>query len=710
MNLSNILLIASGIAFFAAMVSAFIPKKKKGRKKKHLTAKPSKLKEMIFDLIVKIPLMSKHFAKVKGKIKAIHFLDEVSLKNRTITVIVDSFIIATLTFIGFLKIFDFNIYNLFVIIFLCGVFYNMLIQKYIGSDDELLEPLVESLKDLNLEYADSKIVEKSFIVARNDADHLVQMHLDKIIEILQKSADEAVALLKDYYKSTSNKFLKVLTAYSFFTKEYDDVLIDNGRESLYHRNINYLIREIRNEYRKRRNIKTQLIGQKFFVVLPLVLLPGLRWFALKFFNFLPFLNEFYSSSLGFVDMLICALISIFLYLMYEEVTSPDTNKYKDNDYDNIYYRLLEISYVKRILTKIAPKENSEKYRDISNTMTKAGKIEDMNVFYLKKILFAITVCIITALMIKMADSVTEVRIKNSLSFGVNDNYYLFNMNNMAEIESTDDESLIEMDHNVLVNIDKNEDIKGADEDSIKDEIRNLIDSENEKSYKELHVERIFQKFKALNKKNNPLLEVLIILFVTIVAYKAPTLKLKINSLMQEAAANEEVLEFQTIVMLLMYHDKSTVDMVLQWMIWFSDVFYQPLVEAKNKLSESTIYSGFVDKFSSTGESKRKDILALEELKDKTQNKEFKRLIKNLIKAKEGKELQEAFAGIEQDQKFSEDIRKDNIEYLVETKVAVGQLISSASVMSTFLLYFLLPVFYALIKMLLNSMQYINQFN
>lgn len=167
-------------------------------------------------------------------------------------------------------------------------------------------------------------------------------------------------------------------------------------------------------------------------------------------------------------------------------------------------------------------------------------------------------------------------------------------------------------------------------------------------------------------------------------YQVPNIQLSISVQINKMSMLDEVARLQTIIILLMHHTHITPQVILDWMVTFSDIFYIPLNKVKND-------------YNKLGGTK-----ALRLLLDEVSFKPLKRLIRSLALAEEKMALEDAFAGLEQDRKYSEEIRRDNTEAIVENRVAVGTRLSKISAGTTISLYLVAPVVYGVVLLLLET--------
>lgn len=652
----------------------------------HTTTQKKKKDSKLFLYLSKLPLTSVYIETIKIKLYSVYGLDEVSLRRKTIGILIKSAVISLILFCVVFYLIDKTFYNILLNIIIASIVFKSLVTRYVGDDTILLEQLPEAITDLKHYFSNSMIIEKAYSETLKDAPFEIRVHLNKILNIIKKPYDEGKLELRIYYDECYNKYLKILATYSFLTSEYGDVVLNEGsdsaNESLFNKNMNHLIAEIRNEYRKRRNIKMQLFGQKLFVLLPIFMLPLLKKFALNFIK-VKEVEEFYLSSYGYIDLLICTGACVFCYMVYNQVVEENSGyniKIATKAWEE---SILNVKFIKKIVNRFSPKPETEKYRKLSLRLLQSGRQQRVEWFYLNKLLTSIAALIAITFVLATSHLVNLQRIYKDVTYGLTN---AIAYENLKQIHgSLTDEELREIDKNILNTIKEEKAYYELSDEEKKLYIKNQLQSRGlkENELMGFNIDRIYEKIKALNENGIKLNEILILIFVTLFAYIMPDIKLALAAYVQKTQMIDEVMSFQTVILLLIYHSKSTPEMVLEWLVWFSNIFYAQLNEARINYNDK--HKG--------------GVLALQKLRNEVSYKPFKRLIQNLMLAEEKMPLREAFAGLEQDQKFSEDIRRDNAEIIVQTKVAIGTRLSGLSMGVTIGLYLLVPMIYAAVAML-----------
>lgn len=656
--------------------------------------KEEKTQNMLwYSYLAKIPILSHYIENIKLGLYIVSQANETELRKKTIYVLIRSMLLSLGIGFVILIFMEKTLYNLLVICFMTLYIFHAMVQSYLKNHDILLEQLPEVIGDLKHYFASERTMEKAYTLAIEGAPDAIGIHLGKILDILKQPYDIGKQKLRQYHEECPNKYLKILAAYSFLTMEYGDVIQEG--ESLFNKNMNYLIAEVRNEYRKKRLIGSALIGQRFFVISPLFLLPMLKQYILSYVK-MPELDEFYNSSYGYLALLLSWFVTLFCYTIYQQVTNTGEyeipNKIPKKSWEE---KVLKNPIIRKIVTFVMPNISSAKYHRLMKKMERTGKLQKLEWFYLQKLGMGIAACILLFSVLQTARYIQVQRIYSDAAYGMHNQFLLMNT---ASASLEQQKQILENDKKVLEvirqqKLDQEKDaqkLKG----SILQTIKNLhlssdaLEESNIGSLKNMDVDRIYNKLLALKNAHTIVSDLPVIIVLSFLAYVIPNIKLTLSSYLQNFAMFDEVMSFQTIILLLMHHRRVTVEMILEWLIWFSELFRPQLMEAKNNFNDR----------------QKGGIHALNKLKEDIKYKPFQQVIHNLVIAESTLSLKDAFAGLEQDQKFSLELRKDNTETIIQTKIAIASRIASVSTGFAMLAYLVVPLIYASYKLLTGIMQ------
>ena len=167
----------------------------------------------------------------------------------------------------------------------------------------------------------------------------------------------------------------------------------------------------------------------------------------------------------------------------------------------------------------------------------------------------------------------------------------------------------------------------------------------------------------------------------ILGYMFPVLMLKFQYKMRLMEMEDEVMQFQTIILMLMRIERVNVEIILEWLERYSNIFREPISRCVNNYEAGPWE-------------------ALEELRKEVSYPLFATIIESLQAAVEKIPIVEAFDELDSERDYYEDKRKATNERLIKKKGMIGKIIGFAPMVVMFVGYLIVP----LVSIGLKSMQ------
>ena len=142
--------------------------------------------------------------------------------------------------------------------------------------------------------------------------------------------------------------------------------------------------------------------------------------------------------------------------------------------------------------------------------------------------------------------------------------------------------------------------------------------------------------------------------------------------MRKMEMENEVMQFQTIILMLMRIERVNVEMILEWLERYSNIFREPISRCVNNY-ESGPWE------------------ALEQMKDEINYKEFIRLIESMQAAVEKIPIAEAFDELDSEREYYQARRKESNDRLISKKGLIGKVIGFAPMVGLFVGYLIIPL-------------------
>ena len=142
--------------------------------------------------------------------------------------------------------------------------------------------------------------------------------------------------------------------------------------------------------------------------------------------------------------------------------------------------------------------------------------------------------------------------------------------------------------------------------------------------------------------------------------------------MRQLEMEDEVMQFQTIILMLMRIERVNVEIILEWLERYSNIFHDPITRCVNNYEAGPWES-------------------LEELKNDITYEPLIRIVESLQAAVEKIPIKDAFDELDSERDYYREKRKESNERLIKRKGMIGKGIGFAPMISLFVLYLIIPL-------------------
>ena len=142
--------------------------------------------------------------------------------------------------------------------------------------------------------------------------------------------------------------------------------------------------------------------------------------------------------------------------------------------------------------------------------------------------------------------------------------------------------------------------------------------------------------------------------------------------MRKLEIENEVMQFQTIILMLMKIERVNVEMILEWLERYSNIFREPITRCVNNY-EAGAWE------------------ALEELKNEINFEQMIRIVEGLQSAVEQIPINEAFDELDNEREYYKEKRKESNERLIKRKGMIGKAIGFTPLIGLFVGYLIVPL-------------------
>ena len=189
---------------------------------------------------------------------------------------------------------------------------------------------------------------------------------------------------------------------------------------------------------------------------------------------------------------------------------------------------------------------------------------------------------------------------------------------------------------------------------------------------ETATKRIFEKIQVVNSEYLKWFEILLAFVFGIVGYMAPIWILMFQVKMRQIEMEDEVMQFQTIILMLMRIERVNVEIILEWLERYANIFKAPITKCLNNY-EAGAWE------------------ALEEMKNEVSYPQLIRIIESMQAAVEKIPIADAFDELDSERDYYQEKRKESNERLIKRKGMIGKAIGFAPMVCLFVGYLIIPL-------------------
>lgn len=635
------------------------------KKKTSFSDQFDRIYQIFYIICVSIPVIKYYTKKIRLKLEMVNDYTEYEIRKKTGSIMLSSVLFVFVALFIFLNVTS-DLYMQLIVIIAVLIVNEKVVDYRVGKvADKILRQIPEVFTEIRHSFHEHGMIEEAF----NDAiDELEDKEITPQVKRIKDAilADNPEVQLEKYYDTAPNRFLKLFAGVSYLTMELGDRKVDGT--SVYLKNLNNIVNDVYLEILKRDKINYMFRSLTIIAVAPILFTNVIQNWATS--NFAALIN-FYNSSLGFVIKALI-MVSIFVCYFMLRVIREDSDQIK---FDRIATKkwqdkVYSIPVIRKIVDSLIPAEYTTKRKRKTEMIKNTNAFLTLEWFYVNKVTAAILGFVL------------------SLTLIINMHYIDFNavftqigeeFAGLGKLSAEDEAAanlMAEQDAEYV------KEYKG-DSKITKEQIRADIEKKEGQATDE-QVNRIYDKVTEVQGIYLKYWELIISMFIGFIAYFVPDLLLIIRNKMREMEKENEIMQFQSIILMLMYIERIDVQTILEWLERYSYAFKDAIATALNNYE--------------AGASE-----ALEELKDRVPNKDFKRIVDGLLSAVERIPVREAFDELETERNFYYEKRKEANERLISKKVRMGKAIGFTPMIILIAGYFVGPL------MLVSIMQMMTYF-
>ena len=633
-----------------------IQKLQKGTKQK--TFSMEILYQRLYITYVKIPFLKRYIFKIRRRLEIINIDDEYNTRKdaskiltKALAILIPIIIISIIiTSSNYLLMFIVLIFELFMI--------DTLIDGFVDKiDDNLLKQQLQFFSEIRHAYHEFNMVEEAIYQVSQDDELDVSRQGEKIYEIL--ISDDPETELEKYYDVAPNSYLKEFAGISYLTKEFGDRKVDGA--SLYLKNVDNITQELQLEILKRDKLNYVFQSLSFISIAPVVLLEPLKNWAISNFSFV---KSWYLGKSGMIAQILILVLTMISYILVRKLKDNGSINMKTRNTENPWQqKLYKNPIIKRFVDLFIPKDGTKERRKLKELMKNAATHLKIEWLYVNRLTYTILVFIVSIFIFAQLHNIAIDYIYTEPST----DYNLISMSDKEEQEAME---ITEQDNTFLDRFRGNMDVT-KEQLQTAVERSDYYESATEEEIKTA-VDRIYEKLQVVNSEYLKWFEILLAFVFAIVGYMAPIWVLYFQAKMRQLEMEDEVMQFQTIILMLMRIERVNVEIILEWLERYANIFKEPISRCVNNY-EAGAWE------------------ALEEMKEEISYQPLVQIIESLQAAVEKIPIKDAFDELDSERDYYREKRKESNERLISRKAMIGRFIGFAPMVTMFVGYLIIPL-------------------
>ena len=607
----------------------------------------------------KIPFLKRYVLKLRRRLEILNIDDEYATRRDSAKIITRALVVLLPLILITIMITKTNFLLMFILLMFELFMIDILIESSVDKkDDSLLAQQVDFFSEVRHAYHEFNMVEEAIYQVSQDDEKEVSRQGEKIYEIL--ISDDPETELEKYYDVAPNNFLKEFAGLSYLTKEFGDRKIDGA--SLYLKNIDNITQEMQIEILKRDKLNYVCRSLSFIAIAPVLLLEPLKNWAVSNFGFVK--NWYYGKS-GMIVQILILIITFVSYVLVRKIKdNGSVNMSTKNTQNPWQEKIYKNKIGKKLVDLILPKDGTKEYKKMKNLLIDSASTSKMEWVYINRVAIAI-VTFISSLFI--FSYLHKIAIDYEYTQPTTD------YNLIGGQTARDEQKAMELtlqDNEFL-------DMFRGKVDTTEKEIERAL--RRSKYYREAEdeeitkaVERIYEKLQIVNSECMQWFEFLLAFVFMIVGYMSPVWILMFQAKMRKLEMEDEVMQFQTIILMLMRIERVNVEIILEWLERYSNIFRSQITRCVNNY-EAGAWE------------------ALEELKNEISYSQLIRIVESMQAAVEKIPIKDAFDELDSEREYYRDKRKESNERLISRKAMIGKVLGFAPMVCLFVGYLIVPL-------------------
>lgn len=635
--------------------------------------------QKLYLFYLKTPFIKRYILKLRRRLEIVNIDDEYLTRLQASKILTRTFLIVIPVTIAIIALTHNNILLMSILlifeVFLMDTIIDGMVDKI---DNNLLKQQINFFSEIRHAYHEFNMVEEAiYQTAQDDDNPEMARQAEKIYEVL--ISDDPESELEKYYDVAPNSYLKEFAGISYLTKEFGDRKVDGA--SLYLKNLNNITQEMQLEILKRDKLDYVFQSLSVIAIVPMLCLEPIKNWAVGQFSFT---EGFYNGKNGMLVQILILLATFVCYILTRKLKDNGSTNMNTKNTENPWQeKLYRIKAVKKFVDLFMPKEGTKEDRKLRTLMKDAASKDKLEWVYVNRIVLCVVTFVLSVMLFGRLHTIVINNVYNdpTVTYDI--------IGTMAEKDRRKGMEVTKSDNQYIEYFKNKPDLKVEDITKIMTQgkiNKDYVDSTD--GDRKVAAERIMKKISTINSEVIQWTEILGAMVLAMVAYMAPIWMLKFQTKMRQLEMEDEVMQFQTIILMLMRIERVNVEIILEWLERYANIFKDPLSKCINNYEAGPWE-------------------ALEAMKEDVTYQEFIRIIESMQAAVEKIPIKDAFDELDTEREYYQAKRKESNERLISRKGMIGKVIGFAPMVLLFVGYLIIPlVFIGLTSMTtsFNSMQ------
>ena len=614
--------------------------------------------QKFYVFLMKTPGLKRYALKLRRRLEIINIEDEYLTRMQTAKIMFRALLIIVPVTLIIIAMTSSDMLLLIILLLFEVLLIETIMEGLVDKvENKLLKQQIDFFAEMRHAYHEYNMVEEAiYEVAQNDEVE-VSRQAEKIYEIL--ISDDPESELEKYYDIAPNSYLKEFAGVSYLTKEFGDRKVDNG--SLYLKNVNNINQEMQLEILKRDKLDYVFQSLSVIAALPVLFIEPLKSWAVSQFSFT---SEFYNGKGGLIVQILIILVTFICYILIRKLKDNGYGKSTQNTQNPWQQKVYNNPIGKRFVDAFLPKKGTRDHRKITRLLKDTASKQKIEWLYINRICITVAAFVISLVLFNQLHkiSVDYIYTQPTSDFNI--------IGQMSESDERKAMRITEQDNYFL---DRLKGDPAITKERIAAEVRYSSYYENSTEEEQAEVvDRLYEKLQIINSEYLQWFELILACVFAIIGYNAPIWILTFQKKMRQMEMEDEVMQFQTIILMLMKIERVNVEIILEWLERYANIFKEPITKCVNNY-ESGAWE------------------ALEELKNDVSYPQFIRIVESLQAAVEKIPIRDAFDELDSERNYYQEKRKDSNERLISRKGLIGKAIGFAPMICLFVGYLIVPL-------------------